>query len=170
MPRFCPKRLRSSQHPYPELQSKAWNEPCIKLYHIHFMQLQILALQYIYIYILCFFRSYLSDGWLLHGWMMPYKTIPNRYQMTKCSKRWRCARCSAKNVVGFVDHNAREAHAVSPCKRDSSCSAISCVINTMSDWRHFVRCNSRVHHHSFQRTAAWNRTAAEVLFMKTFMD
>lgn len=25
VPRFCPKRLKSNQHPYPELQSKAWN-------------------------------------------------------------------------------------------------------------------------------------------------
>lgn len=25
MPKFCPKRLKSNQHPYPELQCKAWN-------------------------------------------------------------------------------------------------------------------------------------------------
>ena len=30
MPRFCPKRLKSNQHPYPELQAKAWNVSCQK--------------------------------------------------------------------------------------------------------------------------------------------
>ena len=28
MPKFCPKRLKSNQHPYPELQCKAWNVSC----------------------------------------------------------------------------------------------------------------------------------------------
>ena len=100
MPKFCPKRLKSNQHPYPELQCKAWNVSCHNSCLICFFLIASRCLSIMVGSIFPIEQSgYLSAGYVWHGYRMRYKPTRSWNLMTCCWKPWSPARSSDSSWI-----------------------------------------------------------------------